>query len=1281
MTRRFGLFALMSSLLLWGCPGDDDPQVLVIATPDADGITLTVVDDQDTASDGLQYTYIVRGQGLEGVQVTLLPESGTTGVTVAPASQTFGSDGEVSFAVNFSADGEFTLTATANELTASRTVNVQTACATTNFVNPGGMGTVNLGESDDLNGDCDDGFAIDVQVSTDAGAGASAMLLVNDAPAGTANIEGTLLNFSEVALGNRDTPNTLSVVVTRGDGVVCPAVDFPGNVFVDCAGPGCSLRAPDLSAGTLADADDSSAEPGFQATFEVDTDAEAAGAVQQLVVDGVPVSATATAAGMGAEAIFGNIDLSEGPHSVRPICADLAGNMTPGTLSEFTVDTTPCAVVISAPAADSLFIDEDDLDAATPGIQIDVTGTISGDDCAGVELAVGAGAGDAATVTGSDFSGRITLPNTSGNYDVTATVSDDVGNTSPASVAVRVAADGSPLQISSPSVPTSYNIDGSGSRTPDLNTDTPACDAQVVVDCGTVGSTVSLVRQDTDAVLGTADCEASGAVAAPFTGQATFASVALPSDNAGGDYNIVAQVTVDRIETTSAPLAVTPDCQAPAITIAVPMCDSTLRPATDDSDPGSPGFQADVRALNSAAPAQAATLRILNGASEVSTMPDVDPIGVGYFFSNANFGSGGDLNIEVCSTDGAGNQGCNEACAIRVVDLPSVGITAPTAASVVTEDGSGCGAGEVRFTGTTDAADAATAEIIVGGATTSASISGGAISACVALPEGAANAELRVTDGRGVGSASVSFTVDRVRPADIIDDLAMTVVDRRAGTIRFNWSAIIDDSGALLSRYELRCATSAITSNVQWDAATVIPQAVSPGADGTAESVTLGTFGIGRTHHCALRGVDAGGRLSRLAASNPSVSIDFQRMTRSVLAGADTIVAVGDVNGDGDDDFIVGDAGTAGASGNGAQLWMGATSISITTSTNIGNAGAAIGDINGDGINDFALADPYASGFGGQVNIFFGHNAATPWMNNPAPDLTLVSTTPFGGFGIGIAGVGDIDGGGRGDFAVAEFGGQTVYVVRGEWMAANSGANVQDAEGFRIAGMVPNFGGRPEGNTLAGLGGAAGDGGVHLVAGGVDGGNSAIYTISLPAWTSGLVNATAVQLDTEPGATLATEWVAALGDVNGDGRRDFATDAGLSTNGVVRIYRSSMDGSFDAANAFEIVNNAGDTVGDLFGSTGAIGYHPSLGTLGDVDGNSRAELLTGSSEFGTAAGGAELFFDPLASSQRTRGLRFAISAATTGTSNRVAYVGDVDGDGFRDIAFTDPTANEVIILH
>lgn len=1305
MTRRFGLFALLSSLLLWGCPGDDDPQTLTIATPDADGITLTIADDQDTASDGIQYTYIVRGQGLEGVQVTLQPEAGATGVTIAPATQTFGSDGEVSFAVNFSADGEFTLTATANDLTASRTVNVQTACAVTNFVNPAGMGTVNLGESDDLNNDCDDGFAINVQVSTDAGAGASAMLLVNGSPAGTADIEGTLLNFSDVTLGNRDTANTLSVVVTRGDGVACPAVDFPGNVFVDCAGPGCSLRAPDLSAGTLGNDDDSSAEPGFQATFEVATDAEAAGAVQQLVVDGLPITATAAAAGMGAEAIFGNVDLSEGPHSVRPICADLAGNMTPGTVSEFRVDTTPCSVIISAPAANALFIDEDDLDTDTAGIQVDVTGTISGDNCAGVELAVGAGAGEAATVTGNDFSGRITLPNTTGSYDITATVADDVNNTSDATISVRVAADGSPLAISSPAAPTSYNVNGTGMAMADLDTDTTDCEAQIVVDCGSVGAMVELVRQDSDTVLGSAMCEASGTVMAPFTGQATFEEVGLPTDNAGGDYNVVARTTVDRIETTSAPLAVTPDCHAPALSIFAPACGSVLRPMTDDSS-ADPGFQFTVRALNSAVPAQNASLRIFNMMGDVSSMNDVVPVGASYIFSNANFGSGGELSLEVCSTDGAGNQGCSDACSVRVVDLPAVSISSPTGGSIVTEDSAGCAAGEVQFTGTTDAEAGATAEVVIGMASTSATISGTAVSACVPVSEGAVNAELRVTDGRGTGSAMVSFTVDRLAPTSSITDLMMTLEDRRDGDVRFTWTAITDDTGALLSSYELRCSQDAISTPARWDAATVIPQTVMPGAAGTAEAVTIAGFGIGRTHHCAIRGRDAGGRLSPQVATSPSVTINFQSMTLDIVDGVPNIAPVGDVNNDMIPDFVVTDGGTFVATGNGAELWLGgATPVRVALpGTTRGLSVASIGDVNGDSFGDFVVASPFDEAFNGRLDIFFGRSTAD-WGTDAGPSRNIVGVGANSAVGLGVAGLGDVDGGGRPDFAFSNFGNRSVLVVRGEWLAGTGAGAVAygDIQGFELLGpilptqtrpLTPHangFGGLAGGNLLAGLGGSTGDAAFDLIIGGRDaaGTGTEVYGVALPAWTSGLVSVPATGLSLidavggNPG--MAAEAVVAIGDVNGDGRGDFAVDHRQGgTAGRLRIYRSSADGTFAVAGRFELANDAPDLEFDYFASSIAMGFHPSLGNLGDIDGDGRADILAGSKQFATGNGGAELFFDPVNDNRRSDAFRAAFTTAmamATTTSNRVAFVGDIDNDGHNDLAFTDPGAGELIILH
>jgi hypothetical protein len=85
----------------------------------------------------------------------------------------------------------------------------------------------------------------------------------------------------------------------------------------------------------------------------------------------------------------------------------------------------------------------------------------------------------------------------------------------------------------------------------------------------------------------------------------------------------------------------------------------------------------------------------------------------------------------------------------------------------------------------------------------------------------------------------------------------------------------------------------------------------------------------------------------------------------------------------------------------------------------IGNSVANLGDVNGDGYDDFGVAGLKADPPGtenGQVFIFYGG----PSFDN-IPDVTLFGTTNLGQFGSSISGAGDVNGDGYDDVIVTDY--------------------------------------------------------------------------------------------------------------------------------------------------------------------------------------------------------------------------------------------------------------------
>jgi hypothetical protein len=128
----------------------------------------------------------------------------------------------------------------------------------------------------------------------------------------------------------------------------------------------------------------------------------------------------------------------------------------------------------------------------------------------------------------------------------------------------------------------------------------------------------------------------------------------------------------------------------------------------------------------------------------------------------------------------------------------------------------------------------------------------------------------------------------------------------------------------------------------------------------------------------------------------------------------------GDVNGDGISDIIV---GTSNASR--AYLFLGsgtfaggAPSVTFSSATDplFGTGVAQIGDINGDGFEDIAIADLTAA----KVYIYKGRSPWPPTLTDLQADYTISTTGMWSGASAGasMARLGDFDGDGVDDFAI-----------------------------------------------------------------------------------------------------------------------------------------------------------------------------------------------------------------------------------------------------------------------
>jgi Ca2+-binding RTX toxin-like protein len=329
------------------------------------------------------------------------------------------------------------------------------------------------------------------------------------------------------------------------------------------------------------------------------------------------------------------------------------------------------------------------------------------------------------------------------------------------------------------------------------------------------------------------------------------------------------------------------------------------------------------------------------------------------------------------------------------------------------------------------------------------------------------------------------------------------------------------------------------------------------------------------------------------------------------------VSAVGDINGDGIDDFAVASQSASAGSGvNSGAVYVifgktGATRTNIDLSALSASDGFVIigdaatdffgrsvsgaGDVNNDRIDDLIIGAPGGDDGGpsaGEAYVIYGRTGAT------RANIDVTSLTATDGFivignldderaGTSVSGAGDINGDGIEDFIVgapySDDGGNIVgkaYVLFGKAGATRPNLDMSTlsaSDGFFIRGIIP---GNIAGDRVSNAGDVNGDGIDDLIIGGYragGGGSGAAYVIfgRTGATRSNIDLATLSPNDgfTISGDALGDQFgrsVSNAGDVNGDGIDDLIIGADRGD-----------DGGTDAGEAYVILGRAGTTRSDI----------------------------------------------------------------------------------------------------
>jgi len=306
---------------------------------------------------------------------------------------------------------------------------------------------------------------------------------------------------------------------------------------------------------------------------------------------------------------------------------------------------------------------------------------------------------------------------------------------------------------------------------------------------------------------------------------------------------------------------------------------------------------------------------------------------------------------------------------------------------------------------------------------------------------------------------------------------------------------------------------------------------------------------------------------------------------------------------------------------------------------------STLGDVNGDGITDL-IVGARSAGNTGKAYVIFGRDVAGGAAAFGSIDLSalapsdgfVISGSSFRDFaGTSVSGVGDINGDGIGDIIVgatgADFTGKA-YVVFGRDVDGGAAAfgpidlsALSAAEGFTVKG--PGSIRTSTGGSVAGVGDVNGDGVADLIVGAaagpgagaayviygrdVAGGAAAFGTINLGALDPGV--GFKIQGDAENDFTGRS--VSAAGDVNGDGIDDLIVgahggdDGGRDAGEAYVIYGRDLSGGADPFGTVDLSDLEffdgfiiqGDRQEDSAGF--------SVSAAGDVNGDGYDDLIVG----------------------------------------------------------------------
>jgi gliding motility-associated-like protein len=358
-----------------------------------------------------------------------------------------------------------------------------------------------------------------------------------------------------------------------------------------------------------------------------------------------------------------------------------------------------------------------------------------------------------------------------------------------------------------------------------------------------------------------------------------------------------------------------------------------------------------------------------------------------------------------------------------------------------------------------------------------------------------------------------------------------------------------------------------------------------------------GTVATGSAPTCiAVADFDGDGKPDMVATNNSASTISLYRNTTSTSGITPTFdtqyiittgtaprhAVVADFNGDGKPDIAVvnGTAATvtvlinnitASGSFNSGSF----TAISGTLTTGTSPQHITAGDLNGDGRPDLVVANGSSS----SLSIFTNTGTSTSSTAFSSSTVTT-SATPYQTV------IGDLDGDGKPDIAIAYNAGNNISILRNNTTSSTVAFNTI---------FTVSAGSFPRSITLADL---DGDGKLDLATGNSNTSTPA-YSISLirNISSTGSLSASSFSVVNITSSDLNNLRSITSGDVDGDGKVDLAIANTGSSPVSMSVFRNTGLGSADATSFATPV-------------TFTTGTNPQLVVIADLDGDGRADIMS-----------------------------------------------------------------------